>query len=322
MNNHIIELILSFTTSGKDYKNFVLVCKDWYKTLNKLFPKGSIFTNHLTTLLKLFPNEKWNYDYLSKNPNIDIDYVKNNDDKPWNYENFSENPSVTWEIFKNNRGFPWYRDNFVKNPSITIDMLSRYILCPVYELSKNPNLTWGNILANPDSSWDYKSLSYNPNICNTENWQRILDNADKDWDYFAMAAYGNLTFKIISENLDKFRHYGLWVANKNFDYEDFKKLELKKGHDVLDHLDYQTLSGNPRITLDIVKNNSNKPWKYQYLVQNPNVTWNDIVENKKLYKHASNFSSNPNLTWDIVVNNPDIKWNFDSISCNHFGKRY
>jgi hypothetical protein len=47
--------------------------------------------NDLTKLLKLFPDKDWDYNILSRNPNITWEIVHANPDKQWNYAALSHN---------------------------------------------------------------------------------------------------------------------------------------------------------------------------------------------------------------------------------------
>jgi hypothetical protein len=40
------------------------------------------YQTELSKIYKMFPNENWNYDELSENPNITWDIIKNNPNKP------------------------------------------------------------------------------------------------------------------------------------------------------------------------------------------------------------------------------------------------
>ena len=58
-------------------------------------------------LLKLFPDEKWNYYALSENPNITWEHVRDNPNIPWDYYGLSCNPNITWEHVRDNPTLPW-----------------------------------------------------------------------------------------------------------------------------------------------------------------------------------------------------------------------
>ena len=51
---------------------------------------GYVIENHLSILLKLYPDKGLNYDNLSKNPNITGDFLTANLDKPWNWDIYQE----------------------------------------------------------------------------------------------------------------------------------------------------------------------------------------------------------------------------------------
>ena len=52
-----------------------------------------------------------------------------------------------------------------------------------YYLSKNPNITWDIVEANPDKLWNWYGLSKNPNI----TWDIVEANHDKDWNWFRIS---------------------------------------------------------------------------------------------------------------------------------------
>src|SRR5208337_2362322 len=90
----ILTLIFSNVTTGSTYKSLVTVCKYWNKIMISKFPKKYLeLTNHLLTLLKLFPNKNWDWAWLSGNPNITFEIVKDNPDKNWDWACLSSNPN-------------------------------------------------------------------------------------------------------------------------------------------------------------------------------------------------------------------------------------
>jgi hypothetical protein len=48
----------------------------------------------------------WNYNRISRNPNVTWDIVQPNPDKPWDYNKLSKNPNITWEIVQANPDKP------------------------------------------------------------------------------------------------------------------------------------------------------------------------------------------------------------------------
>ena len=53
-----------------------------------------------------YSNKSWNWDSLSRNPNITWDIVETNPDTPWNWYALSSNPNITMDIVKTNPDKP------------------------------------------------------------------------------------------------------------------------------------------------------------------------------------------------------------------------
>ena len=73
---------------------------NYYKT-------GKKRVNHIKKLLEIFPDKPWDWGWLSGNPSITWEIVRDNPDKPWDWDLLSENPSITWEIVRDNSDKPW-----------------------------------------------------------------------------------------------------------------------------------------------------------------------------------------------------------------------
>ena len=105
------------------------------------------YSNHLLTLLKLFPNESWNYYEVSRNPNITWDIIFNDPSllcikSRWIFPGLTRNPNpltTGWNIIKN-------------NPNKARDWDS-------YELSRNPNITWDIVKNNPSPPGEAMGLA-------------------------------------------------------------------------------------------------------------------------------------------------------------------
>ena len=114
------------------------------KLMNKL--------TDLEILLQLFPNKNWNYDWLSQNPNITWEIIKENSKKPWNFNLLSLNSNITWKIIKDN---PY---------ALQSECHNFWNIWNYWSLSKNSNITFQIVKDNPDISWNYNYLSQNPNV--------------------------------------------------------------------------------------------------------------------------------------------------------------
>jgi hypothetical protein len=75
---------------------------------------------------------QWDYRWLSENPNITWDIVKDNPDTPWDYNWLSENPNITWEIVRDNPNKRWdwtslSMNLFNRNPIVRAKCIEKII---------------------------------------------------------------------------------------------------------------------------------------------------------------------------------------------------
>ena len=99
--------------------------------------------------------------WISMNPNITIEMIQNNPDKPWNWSSISRNPNITIDII-------------LEHPDKHWDWS---------EISRNPNITMQNIRDNPKKPWKWNWVSFNPNI----NINIIKNNPEKPWDWHGIS---------------------------------------------------------------------------------------------------------------------------------------
>ena len=75
--------------------------------------------NELEKLLKKYPDKPWNWEWISRNPNITIDIINQNPDKPWNWDLISNNGFLyEFERYKDKpcyRNFPYIINRRNKN---------------------------------------------------------------------------------------------------------------------------------------------------------------------------------------------------------------
>ena len=77
--------------------------------MNKFIILSNIYimTNYkpqtiLEELLLKYPDKPWNWNSISRNPNITMEMIEENPDKPWNWIYISFNPNITMEFIENN----------------------------------------------------------------------------------------------------------------------------------------------------------------------------------------------------------------------------
>ena len=87
-----------------------------------------------------------------------------------------------------------------------------------------------------------------------------------------------------------------------------------------DRLDWNGISQNPNITMEIIENSPEKPWDWANISKNPNITMKIIENNPDKSWDWYNISYNPNLTMEMIEKRPNKPWNLNYISYNKFTK--
>jgi hypothetical protein len=80
--------------------------------------------------------------------------------------------------------------------------------------------------------------------------------------------------------------------------------------------DWDSISYNPNITIEIIEKNPEKPWEWLQISQNPNITMKIIEVNQNKEWNWYCISRNPNITWKIIESNPNKPWDWRCVSYN------
>lgn len=154
----------------------------------------SLNANITCDIVRNNPDIKWDWYYLGLNPNINIDFVKEN------FEKF--NKALAWALISKNKNITW--KNICDNPDVPWDWTG---------ISENPNVTWEIISNNLDEPWNWNCiLSNNPNI----TFEIFLDNLD------SVFMYHSNWFHLNHLTLDR----DMYIRKKLREW--FKKSELKE----------------------------------------------------------------------------------------------
>ena len=244
--------------------------------------------------IKNNPDKPWNYDYVSKNPNITIEILKNNSNIPWNYKYLSENININWNFITENMDKIWNWDKLSKHPNITIDIIMKtnYWLWNWEYVSENPNLSWPDVLNNLDLSWKLSTIYRR--FENYITWTFIKNNPNKNWTWHEISRNPNITFDIIKNNPDKEWHWWYVSRNPNIKWEDIiNNPELQ--------WDWSGLSLNLNITWDIIKNNLDKDWDWDCISRRDDITEEIIDKNHEIkWEYDEFISYNNNLTPNFI----------------------
>ena len=88
-----------FTPNPKDTEKFIIKYIDKLD-LNQIFQHSNFTLDHLEYFLKNGIINKIDYFYLSRNPNLTIDFIEKNITKNWDWQNLSYSSVLTVEFIK------------------------------------------------------------------------------------------------------------------------------------------------------------------------------------------------------------------------------
>ena len=138
----------------------------------------------LEKLILKYPNKDWNWEGISKNPNISIEFIETYTDKPWCWKyGVSDNPNLTMDFIEKFIDKQWDWVEISENLNITMEFIEAY---PDkdwdwYSISRNPNITMDIIEKNPDKPWEWAGISINPNLT-----IKFVEK-HKPWDWFSIS---------------------------------------------------------------------------------------------------------------------------------------
>ena len=100
--------ILKYIDDGATYKSAIWTCKRFWKYFeSRHIEYVRKYSNHLWTLIKMFPDKKWDWFRISFNPNTTWNIIVNNPQYNWYCPGISTNPNITWDIVVNNPQYNW-----------------------------------------------------------------------------------------------------------------------------------------------------------------------------------------------------------------------
>ena len=333
----------------------------------------SKFRNIYEDIIDKYPNKQWDWEWLIENTDINVEnYIPFNLiekylDK-WDYYYLSKNPNLTEKIILKYPNQNWDIKYLIKNNKITdFNALTRfkYINKKIinkyldkswdwkwlientnirvenyYHLSKNPNLTEEFILKYPYKDWDIEYLIKNNKIT----------------DFNALSKFKNITQDIIKKYSDKSWDWKWLIENTNIHVETY--ISLKLIEEYYYKLNYYILSENPNLTKEFILKHPSQNWNIEYLINNNKITdfnilskfknitqyiinkypdkpwdWEWLIENtniklekyilfnlieKYLYKwNYYELSKNPNITEEFILKHPSQNWNIKYLINNN-----
>lgn len=295
--------------------------------------------NDLTILLALFPEKTWNYQDLTMNSNISLDFIESHalplDKKttkdfkkiPWEYHLLVNNPNLTIQYIDKHYDKRWkhiyasIRSVFVNreffNNLSAKTMINNKDFSFDSVISINPNITWDIVRNNSDIKWNYDPLSANANI----TMEIIKAHPEIKWNYRFISRNPNITWEMVKNNI-----------GEEWDWDDLSEMIPISIilNNINNNWDWRNVFGyNPSVTLESIIDKPFLKEYYENLLANPGITWENIQTHPELLKLLNDFpnyslpelSKNPNLNWKIIYTNTNIEWDFHRLSQNSFGYR-
>jgi hypothetical protein len=338
------------------YKSLAKTCRA-FREISAEFNVNHL-TNHLWTLIYMYPDGPWSFIEILKNPNTPLNLIKIHqsdgcyinqfdchtlDDYYFKnmyennvYDSLSKNPNITWSFVCANKHKCWNWTKLLCHPNFSLD--DDIFSCEFVNLFKNageetvldvrwpwclsshPNVDWNFIEDRGlDMEWDWLILSQHRNF----TWEIIKSKPGK-WDWRYVSCNPNVTMEIVAANPEKQWDYVKMSFNPNLTWDFIIK-------NITREWNWNILSRHPNVTWDIIINNRECNWNWNYVSMNPNITWEIICANPnsklRWYFEDPNciwswrqISLNPNITWQIVRDNPQFNWDFCGLSENTFGR--
>jgi uncharacterized protein with HEPN domain len=232
-------------------------------------------------IVSTYPKLPWDYNALSRNPNLTVDFIRKNPRKRFSWQHISANRAMTPEIVEANRDLPWDFHFMSVNPSITLEYVRAHP-------HRDWNMQWvaSNRGITPHPSLDFQAMSRNPNV--TEEF--IEEHIDANWDWGFLSSKKNVSLEFIEAHMDK-----------PWDW-------------------YVRLSQNPNMTMDFVKRHRARfvidlPYIVPRLSGLLNEEGDDFNEDG-LVVISYGLGANPVVTPELLVKHIDKEWNWGDLSRN------
>lgn len=284
----------------------------------------------LQQLIELFPNEPWDmgdvasnptidpewfikkfgwHRYLSANPGLTTQLIRNHINADWNWPVLSESQGVTLELINDFPDKPWF---WYCIPIVTLEFVMKHMDKSLNwnEIVKQKFMTMELLMKIPRLSWYSQDLSENENV--TEEF--VLQHLDWNWNWDILTKKFYSKFIQIRANDAKADHEtGLALANECLfllcrnSEQDIKMhlLSCKRQHGFRMHFP---------ITKYVTRQNVLGFHSFN-LACNLTLT-EDFIGKYHSFLDWELLSENPIITCDIIERHPNWPWNWRRVSHN------
>jgi hypothetical protein len=193
-----------------------------------------------------------------------FEFIKANKTKvAWNGW-ICENPNLTMEMVVSNPNIAWSGYHLSLNPNLTMDAINRFPNIFDHKwswenISRHKNITFDDVLANPDYPWDWNELSSNPNVTMEDT------NAypEKPWVFRKLCSTKCPTMRFSFDGYDNGVSYN--------------ELSQKIQSEDTDIREWHAISHHKYLTMELITTNSDKPWVWSSICHHA------FVEDKKCF---------------------------------------
>jgi hypothetical protein len=199
-------------------------------------------------------------------PNLTMDMVLKQE-YGWNWDEISRHPNITMQNILDNQHLPWNWEYVAQNPNLTIDVLHNFPHdIRIWEnISKCPNLTMQWVLKYPSKLWDWRFIVTKKGITleDIENYEWLHER------WHNVAFNPNLTMEFVIKHMDKPLYWNKISRHPNITMNDINN------NPNLPWV-WENVGANPNLTFEMIAKNPNKPWYFGDVLKNEFATDRNI----------------------------------------------
>jgi hypothetical protein len=229
--------------------------------------------NQLVRLVELFPDWDWDWGSggLSSNPALSWRLLEKFPDKDWDWGDLSENPALNWSVIRAHPEKPWDYEQVLSNPSLSFSELQECLRIldsedfdPGVPVSEHWNISFQDILENPEFNWNERFLETNPSISLRELLELSQGEPGRpfsgwNWNYQNLSKNSRLDLSLLTEFPEKpWDLAEISLRNQRLTPE----FVLSRARE----LNFQKLSWNSVITAEIFLSTREKNWNLRALL--------------------------------------------------------
>lgn len=171
------------------------------------------------------------------------------------------------------------------------------------DVSYNPELTLDYVFEHPEKNWDSSKIT--DIVCTKEKWEYVTDNIDWKWSWRDLSY--NIPLDIVRENPGKDWHWGALSGRYSLT-EDFIIRFPEKN--------WNTERFGNRFTKDLVLAVPHLNWDWFCMEQKDYFHWDLVRYHPEKHWAWHDLSKLEGIPSDVFLDNMDKPWNIDSVTKN------